>query len=420
MGILEIAGGVPLRGEITVQGSKNAVLPILAACMLGEGICVIENCPLITDAADTLEIMRGLGCTVCREGRTVRIDASGVNRCEITGGEAARIRSSILFLGVLLGKMKRARLPLPGGCAIGARPVDLHLDALRRLGTKISGGDVIDADAAGLHGGRVRLALPSVGATENTILAAVCAREDTLIENAAREPEIDELCGFLVRRGADIRRGPDGSLRIGGGRRLGPVRYRMKPDRIVAGTYLLAAAATGGSVSIAGFPFRELDALLRVLCAMGVRAGYRGDQVTVEADGPLRAVPYLETAPYPGFPTDLQSPLLAVLSRARGESRICETVFENRLRTAGELAKMGARIRTEGRCARIEGVPALCAADLAAPDLRGGAALVIAALQARGRTRIGRIEYIERGYEDIGRDLRALGADVRRVEQREI
>lgn len=411
---LEITGGTPLHGEISIQGSKNAVLPVLAACLPGEGVCVIENCPDIRDVEDTLEIMRGLGCRVCRCGGTVSVDASAAGGFEIAGEEAARIRSSVLFLGALLARTGRAVLPLPGGCAIGERPVDLHLRALGALGAEFVLDGTISAFADHMRGGRVRLPLPSVGATENVILASVTAQGETLIENAAREPEVDELCLFLQRRGADIRRDAEGRIRIRGVRSLTGARHRMRPDRIVAGTYLLAAAATGGELRISDFPHRELDALLAVMRGMGADAEYEEGGIRAAAKGPLRAVPYLETAPYPGFPTDLQSPLLAVLCRAEGKSCVCETIFENRFRTVRELARMGAHITAAGSCARIEGMPALQAAELTAPDLRGGAALVIAALQAGGRSAIQKTEYIERGYEDIVRDLRALGAEVSR------
>ncbi len=415
LGSLEITGGVPLHGEICIQGSKNAVLPILAACILGEGVCIIENCPQIRDVADTLEIMRYLGCRVQCAGKTVQIDASRVDAFEIGGEEAGRIRSSVLFLGALLGRMKKAVLPLPGGCAIGERPIDQHIAALRQLGARFYLEEKITADAVNLRGGRVCLSIPSVGATENAILASVLAPAETLIEHAAREPEVDELCGFLVKRGAQISRTAEGDIRILGGNKLGPARYRMKPDRIVAGTCLLAAVATRGTVAIRDFPCRELEALTEVLRDMGVSVVCGENRIEISAGRPLCAVPYLETAPYPGFPTDLQSPLTAVLCRARGESRICETIFENRFRIVPELQKMGAKIRIDGRCAVIKGLPALTPAKLAAPDLRGGAALVIAALQANGTSVIRNTEYIERGYEDICRDLRLLGAKIRQV-----
>lgn len=416
MNYLEIRGGAALHGEVEVQGSKNAVLPILAACMLGTGECVIENCPAIGDVNDTLEILKTLGCRVVQSGRTVKIDASEAEKYEITATEAARIRSSVLFLGALLGRMKKAILPLPGGCAIGARPVDLHLRALTCLGAEFSGHDRIEAQVKRLRGGTVRLPMPSVGATENTILAAVAADGETYIENAAREPEIDELCEFLNGRGAHILRTARGGICISGGRPLGPVRYRMKADRIVTGTYLLAGAATGGKLKISNDSCEHLGALTELLCGMGVQLESRGgaaylDAQAVREDG-LRPVNYLETAPYPGFPTDLQSPLMAVLCRAKGESCICERVFENRFRTAGELAKMGADITTSGRCAVIRGVTQLHGARLRPPDLRGGAALVIAALQAKGCTVIEDTTYIDRGYEQIERDFGSLGADM--------
>ncbi len=410
---LEIMGGAPLHGEIGIQGSKNAVLPILAACLLGEGVCVIENCPQIKDVADTLEILRRLGCRISCEERTVSIDASGSNEFEISGDEAARIRSSILFLGALLGRRRKAVLPLPGGCAIGARPIDQHIAALRQLGARFYMEEKIAADAGELKGGPVRLALPSVGATENAILASVLADGETVIAGAAQEPEIDELCAFLLRRGADISRTEEGGIRIRGGRKLGAVRYRMKADRIVAGTYLLAAAATRGEIFLQDIPCRQLDALVAVLRGMGAVVSCENGGIRLTADRPLRAVSYLETAPYPGFPTDLQSPLMAALCRARGESRICETIFESRFRTVPELRKMGARIRTDGSCAVVKGIPGLAPAKLCAPDLRGGAALVIAALQANGRSVIRNTGYIARGYEDICRDLRGLGAEIR-------
>ena len=454
LAFLEVAGGAPLCGEIEIQGSKNAVLPVLASCMLGDGLCVIENCPAIGDVDDLLRMMEMLGCSAVREGNTVRIDASAMEGYEIDGAEAGRIRSSILFLGPLLGKMGRAALPLPGGCAIGARPVDLHLETLRRLGAEFEVGDKILAWTGTLRGCRMVLSFPSVGATENAVLAAVLAEGETVIANAAQEPEIDELCSFLNLRGARIARREDGALQIRGVRRLKPVRYRMHADRIVAGTYLLAVAAAGGDVYIRNFPHGQLDAVLHVLREMGmsVYPEYRGcrkgmilsESVDREGgyssgDGELcvcgcadsdpeigrdcmglrvcgRAkypVPRVTTAPYPGFPTDLQSPLMAVLSGVKGRSCICEQIFESRFRTADELKKMGARILVDGNCAWIDGAPPLHGARLAAPDLRGGAALVIAALASRGRSVIGGTEYIERGYEDICRDLAGLGADIR-------
>lgn len=409
---LKITGGAPLFGAVDIQGSKNAVLPVLAACLLGEGTCVVENCPRIGDVEDSLSILRSLGCSVEQNGNTVRINADKVESYSISAQEASRIRSSVLFLGALLGRMGRAVLPLPGGCAIGSRPIDLHLQALSQLGAVFVTEHAIDASAKRLRGAKISLRLPSVGATENTILAAVLADGETVIENTAREPEIDELCAFLKLRGAKIERLKNGSIQIRGVRSLHSAVYRMKPDRIVAGTYALAAAATQGRVAIRNFPHSELEIPAAVLKQMGAKLEREGAVTTVSAQERLRAVPYIETAPYPGFPTDLQSLVMAALCRAAGESRICETLFESRFRTAAELRKMGARISTQGSCACISGVSGLCPSSVEAPDLRGGAALVLAALQAQGSSMITGTQYIERGYEDICRDLRGLGADI--------
>ncbi len=429
MACLEIAGGRPLYGELTVQGSKNAALPILAACILGDGPCRIENCPRIQDVEDTVSILKMLGCRVERTGQTVSVDASRMEKDSIDGPEAIRIRSSVLFLGALLGRMGKATLPHPGGCAIGSRPIDLHLKALQKLGVRFDMQENAHSDAhnltAGvfhgkicaradhLQGGSVTLAMPSVGATENAILAAVCADGVTVIHRAAMEPEVEELCDFLRARGARISREEDRSIRIHGVKTLSPVRHRLRADRIVAGSYLLAAASCGGCVCIRNLPSGQLDALYAVLRGMGVVIDADG---TVRADLPLKAAEEVVTAPYPGFPTDLQSPLMAALCTAEGESRIRETVFENRFLTAVQLRNMGARIEIKGETARIEGVARLHGAAVNAPDLRGGAALVQAALAAAGRTTIYGYEYIARGYEDICRDYRTLGAEIHLME----
>lgn len=444
---LEITGGNPLCGEITVQGSKNAALPILAACMLGDGPCTIRNCPRISDVQDLQILMERLGCSIKREGNLLHLDCKNMTGCEIIGAEAARIRSSILFLGALLGKMGKAVLPHPGGCAIGARPIDLHIAALEKLGVQFESGaaaDCVCASCKRLHGGNITLAYPSVGATENVILAAVLADGVTVLKNAAREPEIDELCAFLNLRGAKIRRCKNGTIHICGVKHLRPVCWHLRSDRIVTGTYLLAVMASGGKIRIRQAASKDLRALFPVLAQMGAKLEVTDDSIVLETGNikrdacwtesvfttayacqevlnletgyACRAVPYIETAPYPGFPTDLQSPLMAALCLADGKSVICEKVFESRFRTAAELAKMGACIGTDGHCACIYGQKQLCGAVLEAPDLRGGAALVAAALAAKGTTKIYNIEYIERGYEDICRDLRCLRATIQKGE----
>ncbi len=413
MKYLEISGGRPLFGEIQIQGSKNAALPILASCILSEGTCRIGNCPAIQDVEDTLEIMRGLGCSVSRRGDAVWVDASGIRTWEIRAEQAARIRSSVLFLGALLGRFGEAVLPRPGGCAIGGRPIDLHQKALEQLGASFHGFGPIRAEAKKLKGSRIRLPFPSVGATENCVLACALAKGESWIENSAREPEIDELCAFLNRRGARIWRTDPGTLYIQGVSRLEPADWEISPDRIVAGTYLMAAACTGGSICVRGCSGEALAAVGKVFRQMGAEVWNQGNQWAVAVKGRLQGIPYLETRPYPGFPTDLQSPLMAALCVASGRSRIRETIFENRFSTAWELKKMGAEIWIQGNLACIEGVSRLKGDMVRATDLRGGAALVLAGLQAEGTTRIYGCEYIERGYEDICRDLGGAGARMR-------
>ncbi len=409
---ITITGGKPLYGQIKIQGSKNAALPILTSCILGNGVCRIDNCPCISDVDVTLRMLKTAGCRVSRGGSTVTVDASQITCCEVPENEASRIRSSILFLGALTGRCRTASLPFPGGCAIGERPVNLHIGALEKLGVCFEDTGRLEADGRGLRGARVTLPFPSVGATENVILAAVLAPGKTLIQNAALEPEIDELCEFLNLRGARTVRKPDGSILIEGVRTLGPVRYSIKPDRIVAGTYLFAAAAAGGKIRICGLPAAGLENPLAVLKKMGMKITAENSFCEIDSPGIIRAVPYLETAPYPGFPTDLQSPLLAALSEARGESLIRERIFENRFRVVPELIRMGAKIKEEKDCVRICGSQSLHGASVAATDLRSGAALVIAGLAARGATKVGGLEYIERGYENICRDLSLLGAEI--------
>lgn len=414
---IEISGGKSLGGSITVQGSKNAVLPILTSCLMGEGICQIENCPRISDVNVTLRLLEAAGCKVIREGNTVWVDAADVCRSRIPSEEASHIRSSVLFLGAFLGKCRKASLPLPGGCAIGARPVDLHIRALEALGVRFEDKGELSADGAALHGGRISLPYPSVGATENSILAAVLAPGMTKIAGAAREPEIGELCRFLNLRGAKILCDGKGNILIHGVRQLRPVCYRIQADRIVAGTYLIAAAAAGGEIRINNFPQSGMEAPIKLLCECGAEISQEGDTLRMDCCRRPQAVSYLETAPYPGFPTDLQSPLLALLAGAQGRSCIRETVFENRFCVVKELQKMGADIQVKEDRVFVNGRADLTGAWVNTPDLRSGAALVTAGLCASGLTRISHIEYIERGYEDICRDLRQLGADISLIEE---
>lgn len=419
---LEVTGGRKLFGELTVQGSKNAVLPILAACMLGEGPCCIYNCPSIRDVRDFKILMERLRCKVKWEKDCMTVDCGELCGYEIIGTEAARIRSSVLFLGALLGRMNKVVIPWPGGCVIGERPIDLHIAALMQLGAgfKIDpDADCIAAEAERLHGNHISFSYPSVGATENAILAAVMADGITVLQNAAQEPEIEELCSFLNKRGAKICRTGYGTIQICGVKHLRPVSWHLRSDRIVTGTYLCAVMAAGGELRIRNAVTSDLQSLCQVLKKMGAEIKCQRNSLILTCTERARAVPFIRTAPYPGFPTDLQSPLMAVLATADGHSTICETVFENRFRTVDELRKMGACIETRDSYALIYGKKQIFGRALTAPDLRGGAALVVAALSAEGTSYICQTEYIDRGYEDICRDLGSLGAGIRKIQKGE-
>lgn len=417
MEYVEIRGGKPLAGRVEIQGSKNAVLPMLAGCILHAGISRISHCPRIRDVFDTMELLEILGCQVWWEGDCLAVDASGVKSWQIPIQIASRMRSSILFLGALLGRMGRASLPYPGGCVLGARPVDMHLQAMEQMGARLEEKEGrIEAEAGALFGREITLRFPSVGATENVILAAVRGKGVTVIRNAAREPEIEELCRFFREKGADISCLTDGSIRILGGRELKDSRHELTADRIVAGTYLLAAAVTGGRVTLGRMPGQHMAAVLRILQQMGIYMEWQGADLRLDCRAKRKNIELLETEPYPGFPTDLQSPMMTLLAVTEGESRIRENIFDARFKTAAQLQKMGARIQVRGREARIQGVPRLKRSWVEAQELRGAAALFLAGLNADGITQIRNCQYIHRGYENICGNLRSLGADIRAVE----
>ncbi len=413
MEYLEIKGGSPLCGEIRIQGSKNAALPILSAAVLHRGITVLRNCPKIIDVTYMLEILRDFGCHVDWEGEDLVIDASSLSSCQVAECYGRQMRSSIMLLGSLLGRMKSAVVSYPGGCVIGARPIDIHLGALKQFGA------VFTEEPAGLRavcqkpkGARICLPFPSVGATENVILLAVLAEGTTILENAAREPEIGELCRFLNSMGAEIQGMGTSCLVIEGGRQLHDTEFTIMPDRIVAGTYLLMTAAAGGRVCLRDVPVEQLGSVLDAASEMGVCQRARGRDLEVWSTGRLKAVGELSTRPYPGFPTDLQSPLLAALASAEGTSVVKETIFEARFKIVEDLQRMGACIRVEGQSAAVEGVKYLHGEELTARELRGGAALVLAAVTAQGTSRVLQYHYIARGYENIIRDLQSVGVVV--------
>ncbi len=417
MSLFTIAGGRPLAGRLTVHGAKNSALPILAAAALCPGVSVIHNCPPLSDVTASLSILSHLGCTVTQEGETVTVDASTLTRQDIPDALMREMRSSVLFLGAILGRTGRAVLSYPGGCELGPRPIDLHLSALRTLGAEIQEGpDGLVCQASRLRGGGIALSLPSVGATENAMLAAVAAEGVTTITNAAREPEIVDLQTFLRAMGAKVSGAGTSVVTIQGGRPLHGAEHTVMGDRIVACTHLAAVAAAGGSVEMEGVNPSHLVPVTNLLQEAGCEIHIREGLLCLTHEGPLSGVSPIHTAPYPGFPTDAQAPIMAALCAAAGTTLFVETMFQSRYRHVDELRRMGANIRTEGQVALLTGVPRLHGANLRAHDLRGGAALVVAGLGAEGVTTVEGLEHIDRGYYHLDSVLRSLGADIQRTD----
>lgn len=414
MDSIHIRGGVALQGNVCIQGSKNAALPILAATLLTGESSFLKNCPRIADVYAMVSLLQGLGCVVNWQENGIEVDSSRVCRGDMQPEAVTCMRSSLCLLGALIGRCSEVVMEHPGGCCIGERPIDLHMAALEQMGVEFSEEKgKLRAEAARLHGAHIVLSKPSVGATENIILAGVMAEGDTVLEGAAREPEIGALCEYLERCGACIEGAGSGRLLIRGGRTLYGTEYTVPPDRIVAGTYLLACVGTGGSVFLEKAPWRELTAVLEVAGAMGGNFCPSEQGIYVQGPKRPRAVEHIRTAPYPGFPTDLQSMALAVETLGDGETVIEETIFENRFRVVEELRRMGARIeQRDERSVVVRGVSALQGAAVEAKELRGGGALVIAGLMAQGITSVSGCTYIYRGYENICRDFRELGARV--------
>lgn len=420
MSVIQVNGLVPLKGEISVQGSKNAVLPMMAAAFLHKGITVLTNVPLIQDVVCMTDILKHLGCGCCHQGDCLVIDARKADRVQIPDAYVTAMRSSIIVLGPLLGRLGEGESSYPGGCLIGARPIDLHLMALRSLGAEITEEDGrIRAvrGPEGLQGARIHFPYPSVGATEQAVLAAVLARGVTVIRGAAMEPEITQLCRFLNNMGAVICGMGTDQLMIQGVEELRDSSFRVEGDRIAAGTYAAAAAAAGGEVLLKGVNPGCLKVPLGVLEQAGalIRTDEEGRRIRVVMEGRPSGLT-IRTGPYPAFPTDLQSPFMAFLAAGQGSSSIEERVFEGRFATAEALKRMGADIEIQDRTARIRGRYPLRGGEVTAPDLRGGAALAVAALACEGETRIRGCSHIRRGYEDICRDLAALGAGIRWLE----
>ena len=422
MAYYRINGGKRLEGAVTISGAKNAALAIIPAVILSGESCLLENLPEIEDVRIVEEILTSMGAAISRTpDGSMRIDPSGINTFSVTGKMVSSMRASYYLLGALLGRYKKAEIALPGGCAIGQRPIDQHIKGMRALGADIviQGGSV-KARADKLKGAEIYLDVVSVGATINIMLAAVAAEGQTIIANAAKEPHVVDVANFLNMMGANVKGAGTDVIRIQGGRRLHGCTYAVIPDQIEAGTFMIAAAATRGDVIINNVIPTHLEAISAKLmeCGVTVTEGDDGRDffIRVSADKRPRAV-NIKTLPYPGFPTDLQQPMMALLATAEGNSFIMENIFENRFNHVPELAKMGASISISSRTATVEGVERLYGAPLCASDLRAGAALVIAALSAEGESTISHIHFIDRGYEFLEQKLRALGADITRIEE---
>lgn len=417
MSKLLVTGRQKLGGEVSVQGAKNSALPILAATILTRGENVIFNCPLLSDIEASCRILRYLGCEVQRSDHTLIIKSESVCRSDIPHELMRKTRSSIVFLGAVLARTGRARLSFPGGCEIGPRPIDMHLKALRELGAVIKEKHgYLDCHAPyGLKGAKISLSFPSVGATEDIMIAACLASGTTTISNAAREPEICDLADYLNKCGAKIYGAGEGVIVIDGVNSLGGTAHTIIPDRIVAATLMSCAAVTGSELVLKDTVASHLGAIIPVFEESGCKVSMRDSEIKFTAPQKLRSMRIVRTMPYPGFPTDAQAPLLAAACVSDGTSVFIENIFENRYRHTGELVRMGASIKTEGKVAVVEGVQRLYGASVEATDLRGAAALVIAGLCAESTTEISGINFLERGYENLEVTLSSLGAKIVKV-----
>lgn len=413
---LYICGRNRLDGTIGVHGSKNSALPVLAASVVADGECVIFNCPDLSDVRATIKILSWLGCTAERQNGAVVVDSGSVMRDEIPDSLMRELRSSFIFMGALLSRTGRAVMCAPGGCEIGVRPVDIHLLAFEKMGATVicDEGRIICEAPGGLHGAEINLSFPSVGATENIMLAAARADGTTYIKNAAREPEIVDLAEFLSLCGAEIRGAGESTIEISGRKNLHSAQFTVMEDRIVAASYLSAAALTGSSILVENAVSEHISSVISVLEQSGCRFSCEKNSIYIKAPYRLKAMKTIRTMPYPGFPTDCQALVMAVAAAAQGTTIINENIFESRFRHAAELNRMGADITVTGTTAIVNGRRRLYSANVSATDLRGGMALVLAALCAEGETKIDSVEYIDRGYEKIERDLALIGAKIRR------
>lgn len=412
-----IKGGNPLVGEVVIGGAKNAALPVLAAAVMTDGKCMIDNMPDVRDINVLLQAMQEIGADVDRTGKhEVTISGKGIHpECDVDNEFIRKIRASYYLIGALLGKYKRARVALPGGCEIGSRPIDQHIKGFKMLGAQIEiENGMISATAEELKGAHIYMDVVSVGATINVMMAASLAKGNTIIENAAKEPHVVDVANFLNSMGAKIRGAGTDVIRIKGVEKFGDCQYSIIPDQIEAGTFMTAAVATKGDIMIKNVIPKHLEAISAKLIEIGAEVVEFDDAVRVSATKRLESA-NIKTLPYPGFPTDMQPQMAVTLALSNGTSVISESIFENRFRYVDELTKMGATIQVDGRTAIISGVEGFTGADVHAPDLRAGAALVIAGLSAKGFTTVSDIGYIYRGYEQFEQKLKQLGGEIQLV-----
>lgn len=417
MSEISINGGNILKGELTVQGAKNSVLPVLAATVLCKGDCVVHNCPDLSDVDVSVKILENLGCNCLKEENTVIVDSRYVSSYKIPEDLMREMRSSVVFLGAIIGRMGKAVISSPGGCELGPRPIDMHLSALEKLGVTITEEHgFLYCDATnGLKGTEISLSFASVGATENIILAATLAEGVTVIHNAAKEPEISDLADFLNSAGARIYGSGSDTIYIHGVKNLKGTEHSIIPDRIAASTYMAATAVTGGEMVLNGIMPSHMVAILSVFRETGCKIDISGKSLRLKSPKKLQRVPTVRSITYPGFPTDSGPIIISMFSLSRGTSVFVENIFENRFRYIDELKRLGAKIKTEGRVAVVEGVDELSGANCKCTDLRGGAALVIAGLAAKGNTIIGDIKHLNRGYENLVDNFKNLGADIKYI-----
>lgn len=414
---LIIEGGHKLEGELPIHGAKNSALPVLAATLLCKGQSTIHNCPGLSDVDSSIRILRHLGCKIDREGSTLTVDSRCISTCDIPDDLMREMRSSIVFLGAIVSRMGCAKLSFPGGCELGPRPIDLHLKALREMGLYIDESHgYLDCKVEGkLKGTNIALSFPSVGATENILLAAVVADGVTVLTNAAREPEIVDLACYLNACGGKITGAGEGMITIKGVEELHGAEHTVIPDRIAAISFMTAAAVTSSEITIKDIEKEHLGQVIPMFEEAGCRIYCHDRQLELRAPERLRPIKMVRTMPYPGFPTDAQAPMMTMATLAKGTSVFVENIFESRYKHVGELLRMGANIKVEGKVAVVEGVQGLYGAQVEAPDLRGGAALAVAGLAAEGITQLKGLHHIDRGYESLEKSLCSLGAKVKRI-----